>query len=53
VVARSGFHHLLDCRSVMAFGTAALVDDPAEKGDPSSTRSSNRSPRDETARSAE
>ena len=31
VVARSGFHHSLNYRSVMAFGTAALVDDPAEK----------------------
>src|SRR5262249_28976644 len=31
VLARSGFHHSLNYRSVMAFGTAHLVEDPAEK----------------------
>lgn len=31
VLARSGFNHSADYRSVMAFGTARLVDDPAEK----------------------
>jgi nitroimidazol reductase NimA-like FMN-containing flavoprotein (pyridoxamine 5'-phosphate oxidase superfamily) len=31
VVARSGFHHSLNYRAVMAFGTAAKVEDPAEK----------------------
>jgi uncharacterized protein len=31
VLARSGFHHSLNYRSVMAFGTAHKVDDPAEK----------------------
>ena len=31
VVARSGFHHSLNYRAVMAFGNAAIVDDPAEK----------------------
>jgi uncharacterized protein len=31
VVARSGFHHSLNYRAVMAFGTAARVEDPAEK----------------------
>ena len=31
VLARSGFHHSLNYRSVMAFGTAQLVADPAEK----------------------
>jgi hypothetical protein len=31
VLARSGFHHSVNYRSVMAFGTARLVDDPAEK----------------------
>jgi hypothetical protein len=31
VLARSGFHHSVNYRSVMAFGTARLVDDPTEK----------------------
>ncbi|HEY0184517.1 MAG TPA: pyridoxamine 5'-phosphate oxidase family protein [Rhodopila sp.] len=31
VLARSGFHHSVNYRSVMAFGTARLVDDTAEK----------------------
>lgn len=31
VLARSGFHHSLNYRSAMAFGTAQLVADPAEK----------------------
>lgn len=31
VLARSAFHHSLNYRSVMVFGTAALVDDPVEK----------------------
>ena len=31
VVARSAFHHSLNYRAVMAFGTAAVVTDPAEK----------------------
>ena len=31
VLARSGFHHSVNYRSVMAFGTARLVTDPAEK----------------------
>jgi nitroimidazol reductase NimA-like FMN-containing flavoprotein (pyridoxamine 5'-phosphate oxidase superfamily) len=31
VLARSGFHHSLNYRSVMAFGTAELVADPGEK----------------------
>src|SRR5580700_7846827 len=31
VVARSGFHHSLNYRAVMAFGSAAIVEDPAEK----------------------
>lgn len=31
VLARSGFHHSADYRSVMAFGTARLVDDPDRK----------------------
>lgn len=31
VLARSAFRHSLNYRSVMAFGTAALVDDPSEK----------------------
>ncbi|MDY0881262.1 pyridoxamine 5'-phosphate oxidase family protein [Dongia soli] len=31
VLARSGFHHSLNYRSVMAFGTAQIVEDPAEK----------------------
>lgn len=31
VLARSGFHHSLNYRSVMAFGTARLVADPAAK----------------------
>ena len=30
VLARSGFHHSVNYRSVMAFGTARLVEDPAE-----------------------
>lgn len=31
VMARSGFHHSINYRSVMAFGTAHLIIDPAEK----------------------
>lgn len=31
VLARSGFHHSLNYRSVMAFGTARKVEDPDEK----------------------
>jgi nitroimidazol reductase NimA-like FMN-containing flavoprotein (pyridoxamine 5'-phosphate oxidase superfamily) len=31
VLARSGFHHSVNYRSVMAFGTARLVTDPEEK----------------------
>jgi nitroimidazol reductase NimA-like FMN-containing flavoprotein (pyridoxamine 5'-phosphate oxidase superfamily) len=31
VLARSGFHHSVNYRSVMAFGTARLVEDAAEK----------------------
>lgn len=31
VLARSGFHHSVNYRSVMAFGTARLVADPIEK----------------------
>ncbi|WP_054005935.1 pyridoxamine 5'-phosphate oxidase family protein [Cypionkella psychrotolerans] len=31
VLARSGFNHSADYRSVMAFGQARLLDDPAEK----------------------
>jgi nitroimidazol reductase NimA-like FMN-containing flavoprotein (pyridoxamine 5'-phosphate oxidase superfamily) len=31
VLARSGFHHSVNYRSVMAFGTARLVTDPVEK----------------------
>jgi hypothetical protein len=31
VMARAGFHHSINYRSVMAFGTAQLVADPAEK----------------------
>ena len=31
VLARSGFHHSVNYRSVMAFGTARMVDDRAEK----------------------
>ena len=31
VLARSGFHHSANYRSAMCFGTAQLVDDPAEK----------------------
>lgn len=31
VVARSGFHHSINYRSVMAFGTASLVSDDADK----------------------
>ena len=31
VLARCGFNHSADYRAVMAFGTARLVDDPAEK----------------------
>jgi nitroimidazol reductase NimA-like FMN-containing flavoprotein (pyridoxamine 5'-phosphate oxidase superfamily) len=32
VLARSGFHHSVNYRSVMAFGTTRLVTDPNEKG---------------------
>lgn len=31
VIARSGFHHSANYRTVMAFGTARLLDDPDEK----------------------
>jgi nitroimidazol reductase NimA-like FMN-containing flavoprotein (pyridoxamine 5'-phosphate oxidase superfamily) len=31
VLARSGFHHSLNYRSVMAFGTARIIEDPVEK----------------------
>jgi hypothetical protein len=31
VVARSGFHHSINYRSVMAFGLARRIEDPAEK----------------------
>lgn len=31
VLARSGFNHSADYRSVMAFGTARLVEDQEEK----------------------
>ncbi len=31
VMARSGFHHSVNYRSVMAFGTAHVIDDEAEK----------------------
>jgi nitroimidazol reductase NimA-like FMN-containing flavoprotein (pyridoxamine 5'-phosphate oxidase superfamily) len=31
VLARSAFHHSMNYRSVMAFGTARRIDDPAEK----------------------
>jgi hypothetical protein len=31
VLARSGFHHSLNYRSVMAFGTAHIIEDAAEK----------------------
>jgi hypothetical protein len=31
VLARSGFHHSINYRSVMAFGTARLVTDPREE----------------------
>jgi len=31
VLARSGFHHSINYRSVMAFGRARRIDDPAEK----------------------
>jgi hypothetical protein len=31
VLARSGFHHSINYRSVMAFGTAQIVEDAAEK----------------------
>ena len=31
VMARSGFHHSINYRSVMAFGMASIVDDPAVK----------------------
>ena len=31
VLARSGFHSSINYRSVMAFGTAVLIEDPAEK----------------------
>ncbi|HEY4163136.1 MAG TPA: pyridoxamine 5'-phosphate oxidase family protein [Dongiaceae bacterium] len=33
VLARSGFHHSINYRSVMAFGNAQIVDDPKEKID--------------------
>lgn len=33
VLARSGFHHSINYRSVMAFGIAKLVDDPQEESD--------------------
>ncbi|MCX6620244.1 MAG: pyridoxamine 5'-phosphate oxidase family protein [Acidobacteria bacterium] len=33
VLARSAFHHSLNYRSVMIFGPARLVDDPAEKNE--------------------
>lgn len=33
VLARSTFHHSMNYRSVVIFGTAALVDDPAEKAE--------------------
>ena len=31
VMARSGFHHSVNYRAAMAFGTAHIIDDPAEK----------------------
>jgi nitroimidazol reductase NimA-like FMN-containing flavoprotein (pyridoxamine 5'-phosphate oxidase superfamily) len=31
VLARSAFHHSINYRSVMAFGTAEMIEDPAEK----------------------
>ncbi|WP_431282893.1 pyridoxamine 5'-phosphate oxidase family protein [Humitalea sp. 24SJ18S-53] len=31
VLARCGFNHSVDYRSVMAFGTAAIIDDPEQK----------------------
>jgi nitroimidazol reductase NimA-like FMN-containing flavoprotein (pyridoxamine 5'-phosphate oxidase superfamily) len=31
VMARSGFHHSVNYRAVMAFGTAHIIEDPAEK----------------------
>ena len=31
IMARSAFRHSLNYRAVMAFGTAAIIDDPAEK----------------------
>jgi hypothetical protein len=31
VMARSGFHHSVNYRSAMAFGTAHIIDDPQEK----------------------
>jgi nitroimidazol reductase NimA-like FMN-containing flavoprotein (pyridoxamine 5'-phosphate oxidase superfamily) len=31
VMARSGFHHSVNYRAVMAFGTAHFIEDPAEK----------------------
>src|ERR1700721_4419338 len=31
ILARCAFRHSLNYRAVMAFGTAAIVDDPAEK----------------------
>lgn len=31
VMARSGFHHSVNYRSAMCFGTAHVIDDPAEK----------------------
>lgn len=33
VLARSAFHHSMNYRSVVAFGQAALVEDPTEKND--------------------
>jgi hypothetical protein len=33
VLARSGFHHSLNYRSAMCFGTARLVDDPDQKAE--------------------
>jgi uncharacterized protein len=31
VLARSAFHHSMNYRSVVAFGTASIIDDPAQK----------------------
>ena len=33
VLARSGFHHSVDYRAAMCFGTAYIVDDPVEKAE--------------------